>query len=78
MIKRWDIYDIADELADVPCIIRQGIDDPRVLSEAMHDLEDLISRLWVAARVGGWVMPAHQDYQPWDGPGLTRSTTSEV
>lgn len=67
MIKRWDIYDIADELADLPHLVQQGVDDPRVLPEVVQDLTNLVNRLWEASKTGGWVMPSHMNYEVWDG-----------
>lgn len=62
-VKRWDIYDIADELADLPYFVAKGIDDPRELPEVIEVLHDLEQRLWAASRRGGQVGPAPHYYQ---------------
>ncbi len=54
-VVRWDIYDIADELADLPGLVTQGIDDPRVLAEVHETLLRLEKRLWAASRIAGEV-----------------------
>ena len=56
-VQRWDVYDIADELADMAPLVRMGVDDPRVLPEVIHLLEQLEARLWRASRRGGVVGP---------------------
>lgn len=65
-VKRWDIYDIADELADVPGMISAVFDHPNELGTrlalAVVKIRDLERRLWQAAEQGGEVGPA-PDYQ---------------
>ncbi|OBJ40299.1 hypothetical protein A5630_25445 [Mycolicibacterium mucogenicum] len=61
-VKRWDIHDIADELADVPVLLRASLDDfdtiGAKLGEAARKIKDLERRLWLASAVGGCVGPA--------------------
>jgi hypothetical protein len=57
-VKRWDVYDIADELADVPGMLTQAIDDPRYIPEIQQKVYELEQRLWAAAERGGVVGPA--------------------
>lgn len=63
LVKRWDIYDIADQLADLPGLVKQGIDDPRVLPEVHDVLIELEALLWAAAKRGGSVGPAPHYFQ---------------
>ncbi len=58
MTQRWDVYDIADELADVPWMLRRAIDDERVIPEIVEKIKDLERRLWDAAKRGGCVGPS--------------------
>lgn len=56
-VKRWDVFDVADELADVPGIIsREGI------APAVEKVHELLDRLWEAAEREGSVGP-WPDYQ---------------
>lgn len=51
-VKRWDVYDIADELADVPSMVDAGWRE-----YALAVIKDLEQRLWAAAERGGNVGP---------------------
>lgn len=51
-VERWDVYDIADELADVPGMLSQ-----LQFSEALDRIRDLERRLWAASKRGGTVGP---------------------
>lgn len=66
MIKRYDIYDIADELADVPGMLAVALDDERIIPEIMGVVRDLERRLWIASTRDGRVGP-YPTYkkQPW-------------
>lgn len=57
-VQRWDVYDIADELADVPGMLREAIYDPRIVSVVAEKVKQLEARLWAAADRGGKVGPA--------------------
>ena len=59
-VQRWDIYDIADELADLPGLLRQ-VRSSDELAEVYDEVNDLVNRLWAAARVGGSVGPFYQE-----------------
>ena len=54
-VKRWDVYDVADELADVPGMLREAIDDDRLIPEIVEKIKGLEFRLWNAALIGGEV-----------------------
>lgn len=56
-VKRWDVYDIADELADVPGMLLDAIDDERLIPEIAEKVKGLEQRLWEASRHGGSVGP---------------------
>ena len=51
-VKRWDVYDVADELADVP-----GMLDRCQVTEAIDLIRDLERRLWAASLRDGQVGP---------------------
>jgi hypothetical protein len=61
-VVRWDIFDIADELADLPGLVKQGVDDPRVLLEVHDTLLRLEKLLWDASRIAGKV-GCYPDYK---------------
>lgn len=58
-VKRWDIYDIADELADIPGMISLMAAGQTDLSlqDVCGLLQGLESRLWTAGLRGGSVGP---------------------
>ncbi|APQ42247.1 hypothetical protein PBI_MRMAGOO_165 [Mycobacterium phage MrMagoo] len=56
-VQRWDVYDIADELADVPGMLADAIDDDRLIPGIVDTIHKLTERLWDASRVGGVVVP---------------------
>lgn len=60
-VQRWDVYDIADELADLPAMLSGS---PMMVADAYAVLEDLERRLWAAAERGGRVGP-YPEYQPY-------------
>lgn len=77
-VRRWDIYDIADELADVPWMLNRALydsDEPDYISasEAIQDVSDLLARLWLAAERGGEVGPS-PDYAAGETDGFGRAT----
>jgi hypothetical protein len=62
-VKRWDVYDVADELADVPWMLQRLQTGgtyrlPGMVSEIRDKVEDLERRLWEAAERGGTVGPS--------------------
>ena len=59
-VMRWDIYDIADELADLPGLLHQ-VRSSDELAEVCDVVNDLVNRLWEAALVGGSVGPFYQE-----------------
>ena len=56
-VMRWDVYDIADELADVPGMLQKAIDDERLIPEIAAAIKELEKRLWAASKRGGQVGP---------------------
>ncbi|AEK10051.1 hypothetical protein FDH96_gp116 [Mycobacterium phage Rey] len=56
-VQRWDVYDIADELADVPGMLGDAIDDDRLIPGIVDTIHKLTQRLWAASRIGGVVVP---------------------
>lgn len=70
-VKRWDIYDIADELADVPGLLNRALTGDRVAAVEVKDLAyELERKLWLAAERGGSVGP-YPEYESWDAEDLT-------
>jgi hypothetical protein len=61
-VQRWDIYDIADQLDDMPYEILQACDDIRLLPEISAIIEALAARAWLASKRGGTVGP-YPEYQ---------------
>ena len=59
-VKRWDIYDIADDLADLPWRLNQ-VRSTDELDEVCDEVNALVKRLWAAALVGGPVGPSYQE-----------------
>lgn len=59
-VQRWDIYDIADELADLPGLLSR-VRSSDELDEVCDEVNDLVNRLWAAALVGGSVGPFYQE-----------------
>ena len=57
-IKRWDVYDVADELADIPWMLNDAIDDERLIPEIADMVERLANQLFEMAQVHGSVGPA--------------------
>ena len=59
MVKRWDIYDIADELADLVPMMTRVIQGNSAIGESWEEIfkfvKGLEKRLWVAAERGGQV-----------------------
>ena len=56
-VMRWDVYDIADELADVPGMLKNAIDDERLIPEIVAMIKGLEQRLWAASKRDGQVGP---------------------
>jgi hypothetical protein len=63
-IERWDVYDVADELADVAPVLQSLVAAPFPWNSfrddilgVIADLKDLERRLWEAAKRGGSVGP---------------------
>ena len=56
-VMRWDVYDIADELADVPGMLKNAIDDERLIPEIVAMIKGLEQRLWAASQRDGQVGP---------------------
>lgn len=63
-VKRWDVYDIADELADVPGMLLNTANSAfvtacakRELYDVVDKVKDLTNRLWKASKVEGEVGP---------------------
>ena len=58
-VRRWDVYDIADELADVPGMLDRYVQhgSPDTLAQIYAALTDLEHRLWSAAERAGEVGP---------------------
>lgn len=60
-VQRWDVYDIADALADVPGMIHRVVNDQSAIGETLRDVYDLLAylenQLWEAANRGGRVGP---------------------
>lgn len=64
-IRRWDIYDVADSLADVPAMLWEAVHDHRVIPEILELVRDLEDRLWVASTHGGCIGPAPTYRKVW-------------
>lgn len=58
-VARWDVYDVADELADIPGLLSIAIDDPRMIPSIAHDINRMVRRLWDASEIAGTVGPYH-------------------
>lgn len=60
-VKRWDVYDIADQLADVPglleVVVRNFPDAAGAVEIITQAIKDLEQRLWRASERGGVVGP---------------------
>jgi hypothetical protein len=65
-VQRWDIYDIADDLADVQSLLFEAVDDVRVMPSLAHSLSQIENRLWAAVTRGGYVGP----WPHYQGEGL--------
>jgi hypothetical protein len=64
-VKRWDVYDIADRLADIPWMLAAVIAGQATPGHTLQDIYGLLSELetelWQAADRGGSVGP-YPDY----------------
>lgn len=58
-VQRWDIYDIADHLADLPAMIRRGGEHADRAARYAHRYADVLFR---AAERGGQVAPCDSRY----------------
>jgi hypothetical protein len=54
-VQRWDVYEIADALAEMPALLRCN---PALIYELTEEIEDLVSHLYAAANIGGRVSPS--------------------
>jgi hypothetical protein len=54
-VVRWDIYDIADDLADLTPLINRNLDNPRKLKAIARYIQIRSNELFKASRVAGKV-----------------------
>lgn len=60
-VQRWDVYDVADHLADLPAMIRRGGQQADRAARYVHRYAGVLFR---AAERGGQVAPSVAGYQP--------------
>lgn len=58
-VKRWDVYDAADHLDDVPWMLAKARreQDWELVAEVIQHVEDWTAFLWAASKRGGEVGP---------------------
>ena len=57
-VARWDIYDAADSLDDIPCLIQEYAGDPDKLLAVARLVQMYAARLYKLSETGGNVGPS--------------------
>jgi hypothetical protein len=65
-VKRWDIYDIADDLDDLPYEIMQAVDDSRLLPGLAREIQQFAAKLYRLSQIEGTVGPFPNYERGWE------------
>lgn len=57
VVRRWDIYDIADNLADLPGLIDRNLNNPFILKLIAVEITNTANQLFEASHKNGTVGP---------------------